>query len=184
MRLHRSRCDVIRHPRGESARTGSRPTPSRSNSREGTVYVACSTLCFGQQPLNGALQSIGEMGFTKVDLAVQENGPHLKPSEIVADFTRALQLLRSAGGLSIAAFHVEFADGLPRSTVAEQMRAVCRLARVLTTPLISVPAAPLGSDLASEVDRLNWLRRLAQSDGVTLAIETRLGSLTEDPAAA
>jgi sugar phosphate isomerase/epimerase len=148
------------------------------------VYVACSTRCFGQRPLTDALQSIGELGFTKVDLAVHERGPHLKPSEIAADFPRALQLLRSAGGLTISAFHVDFADSLPRTTIAQQMKAVCRLARVLTTPLISIPATVSGSDLEPEIERLTWLNRLATADGVTLAVETRAGTLTDDPAIA
>jgi sugar phosphate isomerase/epimerase len=146
------------------------------------VYVACSTLCFGQRPLGNALQSIGELGFTKVDLAVRESGPHLKPSEVAADFNRILQMLRSAGGLTVSAFHVEFGEGLPRPAIAQQMKAVCRLARVLTTPLISIPTVAAGSDLEPEIDRLTWLSRLATADGVTLTIETRAGTLTDDPA--
>jgi sugar phosphate isomerase/epimerase len=145
------------------------------------VYVACSTLCFARNPLGEALKSITDLGFTKVDLAVQETGPHLKPSEIAKDYTRVLQSLRSASGLTVSAFHVEFADDLPRTTLSEQMRAVCRLARVLTTPLISIPTTPTGSDLDAEVERLAWLNRMAVADGVTLTVETRAGTLTDDP---
>jgi sugar phosphate isomerase/epimerase len=148
------------------------------------VYVACSTLCFGQQPLGSALQSIGELGFTKVDLALQEKGPHVRPSEVAADFHRVIQTLRAAGGLTISAIHVEFAMNLSRAAIAEQMKAICRLARVLTTPLISVPAAPHDADIEHEIERLDWLNRLACADGVTLTIETRAGTLTADPAKA
>ena len=49
------------------------------------MFVACSTLCFGRQPLADALRTISEMGFNKVDVAVREDGPHLKPSEVAAD---------------------------------------------------------------------------------------------------
>ena len=148
------------------------------------MFVACSTLCFGKQPLPDALRTIGELGFNKVDLAVREAGPHLKPSEVAADVGRAAQQLRHGPGLSVAAFHVEVADGLGREETAEQMKAVCRLARVLTTPLVSVPASPAGGDTAAEVERLTWLSRLAHAEGVSLTVETRAGTLTEDPAVA
>jgi sugar phosphate isomerase/epimerase len=148
------------------------------------VFVACSTLCFGRQPLSVALKTIGEMGFNKVDVAVCESGPHLKPSEVVADVGRAAQQLRHGHGLTIAALHVELADGLSRDETVEQMKAICRLARVMTTPLVSLPAAALGTDPAEEVERLTGLSRVARFEGVTLTIETRTGTLAEDPAAA
>lgn len=146
------------------------------------MFVACSTMCFGQQSLTEALQSIGELGFSKVDLVVREDGPHLRPSEVAGDLNRAVQMLRSAGGLGVAALHVDLPVELPRATAIERMKSFCRLARVLTTPLISVPAAAADSSLAGEIDRFSSLNRIAQSDGVTLAIETRLGTLSDDPA--
>jgi sugar phosphate isomerase/epimerase len=124
------------------------------------------------------------MGFNKVDVAVREGGPHLSPSEVAADVGRAAQRLRYGHGLTVAALHVELADSLSREQTGEQMKAVCRLARVLTAPLVSLPAAATGANPATEVERLTWLSRLAQFEGVTLTVETRTGTLTEDPAAA
>jgi hypothetical protein len=45
------------------------------------VYVACSTLCFARYPLDQALRSIAELEFGKVDIAIHEQGPHLRPSD-------------------------------------------------------------------------------------------------------
>src|SRR5437016_1324126 len=134
--------------------------PGEKHVREAAVFVACSTLCFGKQPLSEALRTINELGFNKVDLALHEDGPHLKPSDVAADVGKAAQKLRYGPGLAIAAFHIEFAAGLSREEMVAQMRALCRLARVLTTPLVSVPAAPTGADVAPEVERLTWLCRL------------------------
>jgi hypothetical protein len=47
------------------------------------VYVACSTLCFARHPLERALRIIGELEFSKLDVALHERGPHLRPSEVV-----------------------------------------------------------------------------------------------------
>lgn len=148
------------------------------------MYVACSTLCFGNHPLSDALRSIGELGFSKVDVAIQENGPHLRPSEVAADTAKAVQKLRAGHGLAPSAFQVELADDLPADEFDRQLRAVCRLARVTTVPLISLPAAPAGSGLDNEVERLTRLRHLTRAEGLTLTVETRGGTLTEDPAVA
>ena len=49
------------------------------------MIVACSTLCFGKYPLERALQAIADLRFNKVDVAIHEAGPHVKPSEVAAD---------------------------------------------------------------------------------------------------
>jgi sugar phosphate isomerase/epimerase len=148
------------------------------------VFVACSTLCFGRQTLAAALRTISELGFSKADVAVREDGPHLKPSEVAADLGRAVQQLRGGHGLTIAALHLEFANGLSREDMESQFKSVCRLARVLTTPLVSLPAAAAGTEVEAEIQRLAWLSRLARLEGVALTVETRTETLTADPATA
>ena len=125
------------------------------------MFVACSTLCFGRHTLPEALRTISEMGFNKVDVAVREDGPHLRPSEVTSDIGRAVRQLRTGQGLTVAALHLEPAPGLSGDDFAEQVKAVCRLARVLTTPLVSIPAAAVGTDVGVEVERLTLLSRLA-----------------------
>lgn len=143
------------------------------------VYIACSTLCFSRYSLEHAFTAIHEMRFTKVDLAIHESGAHLKPSEVMADVNRHAQLLR-ASGMAFAAFHarVEASD---LEHYKEQLRALCRLARVMTVPVICIPAAATGSDLEEETRRLTNLCKLAVSEGVILTVETHRETLTADP---
>ena len=49
------------------------------------MYVACSTSCFAKYPLEQALRVIAELEFGKLDVVIQEAGPHLKPSQVVDD---------------------------------------------------------------------------------------------------
>jgi sugar phosphate isomerase/epimerase len=147
------------------------------------VYVACSTLCFGRATLPQALRTISELQFGKVDVALHEDGPHLKPSEVLADPARAAQLLRSAPSLAVAAFHVRLGSSDP-AEFAPRLRAVCRLARLCTVPLLCLPAAPLGTDFDAEVERLTDLQRLVASEGLILTVETHAETLTADPAGA
>jgi sugar phosphate isomerase/epimerase len=143
------------------------------------VYVACSTLSFSKLSLEDALRTVREMRFTKADLAIHDDGPHLTPAEVAADLGRVAQRLRAAN-LPLAAIHL---DAVPDSSLAArtQFRAVCRLARVSTVPLVTVPAAPVGASFDDEVKRLAELVKLAEMEGVILTVETSAATLTADP---
>jgi sugar phosphate isomerase/epimerase len=144
------------------------------------VYVACSTLCFARHPLERALRVIGELEFSKLDVAIHERGPHLRPSEVAADVALAAQRIRIGPSLTPAAFSVEIgADG--PDEYHRQLRAVCRLARMSTVSIITVPAAARGTALDREVKRLTPLVQLAHREGIVLTVPTRMGTLTEDP---
>jgi sugar phosphate isomerase/epimerase len=146
------------------------------------VYVACSSLCFSRYPLAHALHAISELNFHKVDLALHESGPHLKPSEVLADVNRVANRLRKAN-VAFAAFHVEI-EAPDAERHRDQLRAVCRLGRVLAVPLVNIPAAPVDSDFGAEVARLTGLVRVAETEGVILTVETHSRTLTAEPAQA
>jgi sugar phosphate isomerase/epimerase len=144
------------------------------------MYVACSTLCFARYPLERALRIIGELEFSKLDVAIHAHGPHLKPEEVAADIGLAAQRIRIGPSLTPAAFSVLIeADG--PDEYRRQLTAVCRLARLSTVSLITLPAASAGSGLDAEAERLTPLVRLAEAEGVVLTVPTRIGTVTEDP---
>ena len=147
------------------------------------MYVACSTLCFARYPLERALRVIGELEFSKLDVAIHERGPHLRPSEVAADVALAAQRIRIGPSLTPAAFSVEIEAG-SAAEYQHQLRAVCRLARLSTVSIITVPAAGHGAGLDAEVKRLTPLVHLALAEGIVLTVPTRIGTLTEDPEAA
>jgi sugar phosphate isomerase/epimerase len=145
------------------------------------VYVACSTLCFARYPLEKALRIIGELEFSKVDVALHERGPHLRPSEVAADVGLALQRIRIGPSLTPAAFSLEIEAAQP-AEFERQLRAVCHLARLSTTvSVLTLAAASAGTGLDAEVKRLTRLVRIVESEGLVLTVETRIGTLTETP---
>jgi sugar phosphate isomerase/epimerase len=150
------------------------------NGREGAVNVACSTLCFARYPLERALRIIGELEFSKLDVAIHEDGPHLKPSEVAEDIALAGQRIRIGPSLTPGAFSVEIAAA-DATEYQRQLRAICRLARISTVSIITIPAGANGSGLDAEVERLRPLVNLAQTEGIVLTVATRLGTLTELP---
>lgn len=143
------------------------------------VIVACSTLCFGRHKLDEALRLMREMHFAKADLAIHAEGPHLRPADVPGEVGKLAQKLK-AGNVPFAAFHLTF-DPPDGPAVREQLRAVCRLARLLAVPVLTVPAAPAGSDMDRETDRLSEWVRIAEADGVILTLETATGTLTAVP---
>ena len=144
------------------------------------MYVACSTLCFGSRTLEDALAVISELKFNKFDMAIHEGGRQLRPSEVVADLARAAARLRHNPGLSPCAFSVEI-TATSDEDYTTQFKAVSRLARLSMVPLLSIAAARTGSDREAEAKRLKHLNELAEADGVLLTVDTRNGTLTEDP---
>src|SRR5947208_1257020 len=150
---------------------------------EAAVYVACSTLCFARFPLDEALRKIAELEFSKVDVAIHEQGPHLRPSEVLADVGLAAQRIRIGPSLSPAAFSVEI-DAPDQLGYHQQLQALCHLARLSMVPVITIPAATSGSGVDAEAKRLSALVHLASLEGIVLTVETRIGTLTENPDAA
>jgi sugar phosphate isomerase/epimerase len=144
------------------------------------VNVACSTNCFARFPLERALRIIGELEFSKLDVAIHENGTHLKPSEVANDIALAAQRIRIGPSLTPAAFSVEIAAATALE-YQHQLRAICRLARLSTVSIITIPAGPSGSGIDTEVERLKPLVNLAQAEGIVLTVATRIGTLTEMP---
>jgi sugar phosphate isomerase/epimerase len=144
------------------------------------VNVACSTLSFARFPLERALRIIGELEFSKLDVAIHEDGPHLKPSEVAEDIGLAAQRIRIGPSLTPGAFSVEIAAASPVA-YQNQLRAICRLARMSTVSIITIPAGPSGSGLDAEVERLKPLVKLALTEGIVLTVGTHIGTLTELP---
>src|SRR4051794_29906835 len=95
------RCGDSRCRRVTARAAASRAAYKRT---EGAMFVACSTLCFGRHPLDQALRVISELEFAKVEIAVHEQGPHLRPSQVAADVNGTAQRLRSGPSLVPAAY--------------------------------------------------------------------------------
>jgi sugar phosphate isomerase/epimerase len=144
------------------------------------VYVACSTLCFARHSLEDTLRILAELRFNKFDVAIHEGGRQLKPSEVAADVGLAANRLRFGPGLTPAAFSVEI-DAQSEEEYHRQFKAICRLARLSTVPLLCVPAAAAGSPIDAEVQRLTKLVQLTDAEGLLLTVPTRVGTLTENP---
>lgn len=146
------------------------------------MFVSCSTLCFAREPLEKALRLIAELEFDKFELAMVEDGPHLRPSEVADDPETALQGLRRGPSLTLSSIHldlgpVDWNDPVTR----RRFESLCRLAKGLSVAVLTIPSAPLGTPLDQEIKRLSALTSIALRDGLVLAPLTHAQSLAGDP---
>jgi sugar phosphate isomerase/epimerase len=146
------------------------------------VFVACSTLCFAREPLEKALRQIAELEFDKFELAIIEDGQHVRPSEVGDDPDAALQRLRRGPSLTPSSIHLDFgpvdwSDPAPR----RRFEAHCRVAKALNVAVLTMHSAPLGTPLEQEIKRLTSLVATAMRDGLVLALLTHSETLAGDP---
>ena len=146
------------------------------------MFVSCSTLCFATEPLEKALRLIAEFEFDKYELAIVEDGTHLRPSEVAEDPEGALQRLRQGPSLSPSAVQldlgpVDWADPATR----KKFDALCRFAKSLSVAVITMPAASTDTSVDQEIKRLGELVSATMKDGLVLALLTKGGTLAGDP---
>ncbi|MEI7685846.1 MAG: sugar phosphate isomerase/epimerase, partial [Planctomycetota bacterium] len=92
---------------------------------------------------------INELEFGKVDIAIHEQGPHLRPSEVAADVSLAAQRIRIGPKLTPAAFSLEIeAD---EETATQQLKAICKLGRMTAVSVLTVTASAVGVGMDAEV---------------------------------
>jgi sugar phosphate isomerase/epimerase len=147
------------------------------------VFVSCSTLCFSKEPLESALRHIAELEFNKIDLAIVEDSPHLRPSDVAENPEGSLHRVRHGPSLTPSALDIDFGD-VDFRTLRRRFEALCRFAKPLTVAVLTMPAAPLGTPFENETARLKDLAEIAQREGLVLTVQTHSRTLTADPATA
>ena len=143
------------------------------------MFVAASSLCFPDLPLDAALSRLVDLEYSHVEIAIHEDGNHLKPSAVTADLEKAILACRETHRLTPVAYTVDIKAEGPE--YYRQFAACCRLAKATKVVAITVPAAELGTPFNAEVERLRELVRLASLDGVVVGVKTETGRVTQDP---
>ena len=145
------------------------------------MFVACSTLCFAREPLETALRLIAELEFDKFELALVEDGQHLRPSQVGDDPEAALQRLRRGPSLTPSSIHLDFGPVDWTDPVRRRFDGHCRFAKSLSVAVLTMHAAPLGTPLDDEVKRLSSLVDTAMREGLVPTLLTDSGTLAGDP---
>ena len=142
------------------------------------MFVAASTDCMPGMELSEAIQNLEDLEFTGIEIALRESD-HVKPSEMIADPDRAIQLLRHTHRMDISAFYLELSS--TGNQLYDDFHAFCRISKTAKVANISVPSSELGTPFNEEVEHLQKLVEVGESEGVRVSVQSQLGCLSEDP---
>ncbi len=146
------------------------------------MFVAASSRCFADLPIDAAMRQLVDLEYSQVEIMIHESDGHLKPSEVLGDFDRALQLCRQTHRMTAVAFSVDLQA--PEPLCYEQFAACCRLAKALKIVTITVQSAELGTPFNAEIERLRELSAIASVEGCRVGLLTEVGRMTQDPSTA
>ncbi len=139
------------------------------------MFIAASSHCFGDKPFAEACQALVDLGYDKIELWLDEEGDHLKPSEVGTQAEKFVTTYRETTRLTPVALHFE--KDVPDEVFAN----VCRIAKILKITQVTIPAGQIGTPFNEEIDRLRKRLATTNSAGMRLSLKTKTGHLTEDP---
>jgi sugar phosphate isomerase/epimerase len=146
------------------------------------VFVAASTGCFLDLPLDAALKRLADLEFSHVEILVHESQQHLKPSEVLSDLERTVAICRQPHRLTPQAYNIDIEA--PDDLYYQQFTACCKLAKATKVVTVAVRAGELGTPFNAEIERLRNLVAIASVEGVRVGLMTEIGRMTQDPSTA
>lgn len=142
------------------------------------MFVAASTECFPDRELRDAIEVLSDLEFTAIEIALHESGK-VKPSELLEDVDRAVQLLRHTHRLDISGYSVELESTGEKHY--EDFATLCHIAKTTKVVNMTVPSGEHGTPFNEEVERLQKLVKIGEGEGIRVAVRSQLGCLSDDP---
>jgi sugar phosphate isomerase/epimerase len=143
------------------------------------VYVAASTGCFPELSFSDAIEVLGDLEFTAVEIVLDDRGRQVTPTQLLDNFDETVRLIRDTHRLEICSYNVKIdAQG---DAFYERFEKICDLAKTTKVVTLTVPSGEHGSPFNQEVEHLQKMVELADKRGVRVGIESHIGCLSEDP---
>jgi len=143
------------------------------------VFVAATSRCFPDVPLDAAMMQLADLEYANVEIMIHESGGHMRPSAVMDDLERAILLCRQTHRLTPIAFSVDIEA--PENLYYRQFAACCKMAKALKVVTLTVRSAELGTPFNAEVERLRELVAISSRDGIRVGLLTEGGRMTQDP---
>ncbi|MEM6363836.1 MAG: TIM barrel protein [Planctomycetota bacterium] len=143
------------------------------------MFVSASTRCWPDLELRAAIELLQDLDFQSIEIALHESGHQAKPSELLVDEDRAIQLLRHTHRLEISGYSIELASQGEQHY--DEFLGLCRIAKATKVVNLSVPSGERGTPFNEEVEHLRRLVTIAEGEGVRVSLRCELGCVSEDP---
>lgn len=142
------------------------------------MFIAASTDCFPDLELLDAIELASDLDFTAVEISLHETGK-VRPSELLSDVDRGIQMLRHTHRLDISGYSIEL--GSTGQQHYEDFATLCWMAKTTKVVSVTIPSSPLGTPFNEEVERLEKLVKIGEAEGVRVSVRSQLDCLSEDP---
>jgi sugar phosphate isomerase/epimerase len=129
--------------------------------------------------LEAAIDALADLEFTTLEFDIHEEGGHYKPSDLIADPETAAQKLRFSHRLDISNYSIQLASKGEQHY--SDFKEICRFAKATKVVTLTVPSAELGTPFNEEVEHLQRLVDIAETEGTRVGVLSQLGRLSEDP---
>ncbi|QDT61468.1 hypothetical protein SV7mr_40040 [Stieleria bergensis] len=142
------------------------------------MFIAASLDCFPDLEFLDAIELASDLEFTAVEISLHETGI-VRPSDLLSDVDRAIQMLRHTHRLEISGYSIELASTGQQHY--EDFATLCWLAKTTKVVSVTIPSSPLGTPFNEEVERLEKLVKIGEAEGVRVSVRSQLDCLSEDP---
>jgi sugar phosphate isomerase/epimerase len=143
------------------------------------VFVAAASESYPDLSFSEMLERLGDLEYTAFDLALHEQGGHLRPSEVHADLPRAIDLCRATQRITPCCLSVDI--DAAEDEYLRQFASCCKLAKAIKVVTITVKSSELGTPFNAEIERLRSLVNIASLEGVRVGVKNEAGRISQDP---
>ena len=148
--------------------------------REGVcVFVAATTDCLPESSLDETIEKLAHLEFANIEIAIRENGNHLKPSQVCNDFEGVRDVCLSTQRLNVIGYSLDISE--QGEDYFEVFTQCCRLAKATKVVSLTVEAGPHGTPFNEEVEKYKRLTKIAELHGVRVGMRSRVGNISDDP---
>lgn len=141
------------------------------------MFVAASTRCFPNLPLDLCLEKLADLEYTAVEVVIGTKPGDLNPDFMEADPVRAVRLIQSCRQVTPVAFFFDIAPDDPR--YFEKFVQCVKLAKAVRIITIVVLSSPLGTPYNEEIERLRRMCQLGIVNGITISVLTQKDCITD-----
>ena len=143
------------------------------------MFVAVSTACYADLPLEEAVERLADLSFTALEVTIHEGSPQLTPALVASDLERAIAICTHTQRMDVISYDVMLeSEG---EEYYQQFEAICQLAKATKVVSVTVPSAELGTPFNEEIERLRRLVKIGVTAGIKISIRSQIGCLSENP---
>lgn len=143
------------------------------------MFVAATTQCFPDRPLDKAIEKLADLEFSHIELGIHESSHHLKPSQVAKDLRGCYDIVNSTQRLTVVGFSLEIeAEGQEYFDIFSKCCELAKLSKIVT---LTVPSSVHGTPFNEEVERYKELVKISERHGVRVAMRSMQGRISADP---